>query len=94
MTKKGVQMAPAFVVLDPHDLQRAIMLDCHFEGQDYPVIIPIRMLKPVISLATHALQVSSNVWRIRRHSYWDDDIKKAKTVIDQLMRHAAPNTQA
>ena len=83
ITNKGVQMAPAFVELSPGEYERAIMLNCHFEGQDYPMIIPIAVNIAINHMAGKAVISSTNVWRIMMNSSSDDAIEKAKTLMDQ-----------
>jgi hypothetical protein len=50
MTNKGVQMKVPFIRID--ESQRAMLLKCHFQGQDYPVIVlitPARLGNPFSS---------------------------------------------
>lgn len=85
MTNKGVQMKVPFVRID--EAQRGMLLNCHFEGQNYPVIIPITPVKlgdPFSSdvESSKFSRVSQNVWRIRVHTSLEEDIDKAKMLID------------
>lgn len=90
MANKGVQMRPPFIPLSIDNKDRAILLNCHFEGDNYPIIVPIAAVGPGDPFAADPLRTRSSVWRIRIHSDFRESIDKAKVFIDQALRYSAP----
>ena len=88
ITNKGVQMRAPFVRID--ETQRALLLNCRLQGDDYPVIVPITIVRQGDPITVDAQDnkfshVSRNIWRIRHHSSYEQDVKKAKEVVDTAM---------
>lgn len=91
VTNKGVQMRPPFIPLSIDSFERAILLNCHFEGDDYPVIVPIASIGTGEPFSHDAVRARSGVWRIRIHSDFREHIHKTKVLIDHALRYSAPN---
>jgi Heterokaryon incompatibility protein (HET) len=89
VTNKGVQIrAPLLPISDDGSL-RGFLLACHFEGQDYPVIIPVAPASEGdLDAVKPSFANSYSTWRIRVHTSFEDDIKKVKGLIDFALKKA------
>ena len=88
VTNKGVQMCPPFIPLSLDSSERAILLNCHFEGSEYPVIVPIAPSTAESNFEPTSMGARTGVWRIRVHSDLKEQIEKAKILIDHAFRYS------
>lgn len=89
ITNKGVQMRVPFVRID--EGHRGILMNCHFLGQSYPVIIPIipvRLGDPFSSDVENSKfsRASKNTWRISMYPSLAEDVKIAKELVEVALQ--------
>lgn len=89
VTNKGVQMTVPFVRIDAR--HRGILMNCHFQGQSYPVIVPIipvRLGNPFSSDVDDSKfsRASRNTWRISMYPSIAEDIEKARKLVDTALQ--------